>query len=136
MKDWKEIILKKCLIDELGFSNLKPNGFEPKYNIYKVEDKIIIKVEAPGNCDIESEVVSMNDESLVKLSGVKKKDSIPENFEKNIYNSREFGQFFLNIHLNYKLNEEGSSIKEKKGFLILEYNLKKKPVLVKYTGSE
>jgi HSP20 family molecular chaperone IbpA/uncharacterized protein YerC len=136
LKDWKEIILKKCLIDELGFSNLKPNGFEPKYNIYKVEDKIIIKVEAPGNCDIESEVVSMNDESLVKLSGVKKKDSIPENFEKNIYNSREFGQFFLNIHLNYKLNEEGSSIKEKKGFLILEYNLKKKPLLVKYTGCE
>ena len=136
LKDWKEIILKKCLIDELGFSNLKPNGFEPKYNIYKIEDKIIIKVEAPGNCDIESEVVSMNDESLVKLSGVKKKDSIPENFEKNIYNSREFGQFFLNIHLNYKLNEEGSSIKEKKGFLILEYNLKKKPLLVKYTGSE
>ena len=136
LKDGKEIILKKCLIDELGFSNLKPNGFEPKYNIYKVEDKIIIKVEAPGNCDIESEIVSMNDYSIVKLSGVKKKDSVPENLEKNIYNSREFGQFFLDIPLNYKLNEEGSSIKEKKGFLILEYNLKKKPILVKYTGSE
>ena len=136
LKDGKEIILKKCLIDELGFSNLKPNGFEPKYNIYKIEDKIIIKVEAPGNCDIESEIVSMNDYSIVKLSGVKKKDSVPENLEKNIYNSREFGQFFLDIPLNYKLNEEGSSIKEKKGFLILEYNLKKKPILVKYTGSE
>ena len=78
----------------------------------------------------------MNDYSIVKLSGVKKKDSVPENLEKNIYNSREFGQFFLDIPLNYKLNEEGSSIKEKKGFLILEYNLKKKPILVKYTGSE
>ena len=35
LKNGKEIVLKKCLIDELGFSNLKPNGFEPKYNIYK-----------------------------------------------------------------------------------------------------
>ena len=32
LKDAKEIVLKKCLTDELGFSNLKANGFEPTYN--------------------------------------------------------------------------------------------------------
>ena len=31
-----EIVLKKSFIDELGFSNLKMNGFEPKYVIYNL----------------------------------------------------------------------------------------------------
>ena len=31
-----EIVLKKCFIDELGFSNLKMNGFEPKNIIYNL----------------------------------------------------------------------------------------------------
>ena len=31
-----EIVLKKRFIDELGFSNLKMNGFEPKYVIYNL----------------------------------------------------------------------------------------------------
>ena len=47
LKDEKEIILKKCLTDELGFSNLKANGFEPTYNLFKQENKIIVRVEAP-----------------------------------------------------------------------------------------
>ena len=29
------ITLKKCLIDELGFSNLRSNGYMPLYNYYK-----------------------------------------------------------------------------------------------------
>ena len=31
-----EIVLKKSFIDELGFSNLKMNGFEPKNKIYNL----------------------------------------------------------------------------------------------------
>ena len=31
-----EIVLKKCFIDELRFSNLKMNGFERKYVIYNL----------------------------------------------------------------------------------------------------
>ena len=31
-----EIVLKKRFIDELGFSNLKMNGFEPKNIIYNL----------------------------------------------------------------------------------------------------
>ena len=48
-----KITLKRCLIDELGFSNLKNNGFEPTYNYYKKDDSIIIRVECPGNCSIK-----------------------------------------------------------------------------------
>ena len=36
LKDNQEIILKKCLIDELGFSILKVNGFKPTYIIKKM----------------------------------------------------------------------------------------------------
>ena len=49
LKDEKEVTLKKCLIDELGFSNFKANGFEPNYNIYNKDNKIIVRVEIPGN---------------------------------------------------------------------------------------
>ena len=57
LKKGKEIILKKCLIDELGFSNFKANGFEPTYNIFKNKEntKLIVRVELPGNCSIVSE---------------------------------------------------------------------------------
>jgi len=36
----KNITLKNCLIDELGFSNLITNGFEPTYNYYQKDNKI------------------------------------------------------------------------------------------------
>ena len=39
-----EIKLKKCLIDELGFSMLKGSGFEPNYNYFKIENKIIVNI--------------------------------------------------------------------------------------------
>jgi hypothetical protein len=42
-----EIYLKRCLIDELGFANLKANGFEPTYNYYIKDYKINIRIEAP-----------------------------------------------------------------------------------------
>ena len=58
LKDEKEIILKKCLIDELGFSNFKANGFEPMYNIYNKDNKIIVRVEAPGNCLLNPRLIS------------------------------------------------------------------------------
>ena len=89
----KEIILKKCLIDELGFSNFKANGFEPKYNIYNKGNKIIVRVEVPGNCDLNSKVEIHGEYNIIKLTGEKKKDIEPANLEDNIYNLRENGKF-------------------------------------------
>ena len=54
LKDAKPIVLKKCLTDELGFSNLKANGFEPTYNIYHKDNSIILRIEASGNCSIDA----------------------------------------------------------------------------------
>ena len=67
LKKENEIILKKCLIDELGFSNFKANGFEPKYNIFNKGDKIEVRVEAPGNCNLESKIEIQGEYNVIKL---------------------------------------------------------------------
>ena len=33
---------------------MKVNGFEPSYSYYKTGDAIVIKIEAPGKCNVES----------------------------------------------------------------------------------
>lgn len=68
-----KLVLKKCLIDELGFSNLKSNGFEPTYNYYKKDDKIIVRVEGPGNCSINSSIDYAGEYTIIKINGNKKK---------------------------------------------------------------
>ena len=129
LKDEKEIILKKCLIDELGFSNLKANGFEPTYNLFKQENKIIVRVEAAGNCKLDSDIEFAGEYNIIKLWGEKKKDKEPKNEKDNIFNTREYGNFSLEIPLkteDYLLSNEPPSIENKKGILFLEYNLAKK----------
>ena len=49
-------------------------NLNPKYNYYKKEDKIIIKVEAPGNiCNINTSFKSSEGYQIIKISGEKKK---------------------------------------------------------------
>ena len=124
LKNENEIILKKCLIDELGFSNFKANGFEPKYNIFNKDNKIIVRVEAPGNCNLESRIEIQGEYNVIKLYGEKKKDKEPENLEKNIFNSRELGKYSLEIPLKfaeYHLKTKPPSINYMRGVFILEY---------------
>ena len=126
MKDEKEIILKKCLIDELGFSNFKANGFEPKYNIFCKDNKIIVRVEAPGNCDLESKIEIQGEYNVIKLYGEKRKDKEPENLDKNIFTSREIGPFSLEIPLKfseYHLKAQAPKMDCKKGVYMVEYEL-------------
>ena len=55
LKNPSNVTLKKCFIDELGFSNLKSNGFEPNYNYYiKDNEYLILKMEVPGNTEINA----------------------------------------------------------------------------------
>ena len=126
LKDEKEIILKKCLIDELGFSNFKANGFEPKYNIFCKDNKIIVRVEAPGNCDLESKIEIQGEYNVIKLYGEKRKDKEPENLDKNIFTSREIGPFSLEIPLKfseYHLKAQTPKMDCKKGVYMVEYEL-------------
>jgi HSP20 family molecular chaperone IbpA len=128
LKDEKEITLKKCLIDELGFSNLKGNGFEPTYNFYqnKTDNKIIVRVEAPGNSEIKSKIEYRGENTIIQLSGRKKQDKEPEKLEDNLFNSREFGDFSVDIPLkteDYKVLNEEPAKKFVSGLFIIEYKL-------------
>jgi len=126
----ENIILKKCLIDELGFSNLKGNGFEPKYNCYKINDNILkIVLECPGFCDLYPEYYGDDGYKIIKLSGVKYKDENPENFEDNIFNTREFGKFSLEIPFkneDYLISDEQPEIKKDEGIFYISIKLNKK----------
>ena len=125
------VALKKCLIDELGFSNLKANGFEPTYNYYKKGDKIIIRLEAPGNTSIKSNVDALGEYKIIRLTGNKKKDKEPEKLEDNVFNSRESGPFLLDIPLkneDFMIKNEPPTYAEKKGVIILEFKLEEKEI--------
>jgi len=137
LKNVKEITLKKCFIDELGFSNLKPNGFEPKYNIFKKDNKIIIRIETPGNCNIKAEKASSDKYNIIKLSGEKTKDSEPEK-DGNIHSIREFGHFYLEIPLSkeFNLSKEHPTYKQIKGLSILEYKLEKEEEPIEFRNED
>ena len=134
LKDAKEIVLKKCLTDELGFSNLKANGFEPTYNLYKKENKIILRIEASGNTNLDPpEIEFAGEYNIIKIKGVKKKDKEPANKDKNddgnIFNTREHGEFSFEVPLkteDYLLSNEKADIQEKKGVFIIEFKLAEK----------
>ena len=118
----QEITLKRCLID--GFSNLKGNGFDPKFNYYKKDDKIIIRVEAPGNSTIESDFDYSGEYTIIRINGEKMFDIEPKNSNDNIHSTREFGHFNLDIPLkkeDYYFKSRQPKIYVKNGIVILEY---------------
>ena len=123
LKNEKEIILKQCFIDELGFSNLKSNGFEPKYNVFQEDDKIIVRVEVPGHCEIQSEIEGCGCCDIIKLTGKKLKDKKPQKIEDNIINFREYGDFSLEIPVskNYICTRDNPAFKKMDGLLFFEY---------------
>lgn len=68
------IQLKCCLIDELGFSNFKGNGFIPKYNWFENGEQICLRVEVPGNINIKCEQIRYSGEyTIIPITGEKKK---------------------------------------------------------------
>ena len=140
LKTPQEIVLKRCLIDELGFSNLKGNGFEPNYNYFKKDDnKIEVRVEAPGNSKINSIIEYSGEYTFIRLSGEKKFDKEPKTNSDNIYNTREFGNFNLDIPLkteDYNIKNVKPIIKDKKGVIMIEYECEQKAEKYDYSGNE
>ena len=128
LKNEKEIILKQCFINELGFFNLRSSYFEPKYNIFKENNKIIVRVEIPGHSTIQSNILDGGVYNIIKLTGKKLKDLKPEKIEDNIHNLRDFGDFSLEIPISkdYKLSREDPSYKHVDGLHIFEYDLYEK----------
>ena len=132
----KKIALKECYIDELGFSNLKENGFQPNYNYYRNNNnQIIIKVEAPGTCNIKSSFKYSGEYIIIKLTGIKEKDEEPARIEDNIFNGREIGKFSLDIPLKYEdfiIKHEKPKIEKKDGIFTLTYQLEKNDTALEY----
>ena len=126
----QKITLKKCLINELGISNLITNGFEPTYNVYQKDNKIILRIEASGNSRITyaNKDYDRGDYIHLIVKGNKKKDKEPSNLDDNIFNKRKYGDFFLDIPINreYILKNEMPKVTEKKGIICVEYNLEDK----------
>ena len=125
----ENIVLKRCLIDELGFSNLKSNGFEPNYNYYKKDDKLIVRIETPGNCTISTDISYVGEYTVIRIYGKKLKDKEPKEIEQNIFNSREMGDYSIDILLkteDYSLKNKQAEIKRKNGLFILYYSLEEK----------
>ena len=123
------IILKKCLIDELGFSNLKGDGFEPKYSYYKKDkNTLIIFLECPGICSLTPDVYYEGVYNIIKLSGIKYKDKEPLKFEDSLFNTREFGKFSLEIPLKTEeaLISGIEPIEKREGIFIITVKLKEK----------
>ena len=119
------VTLKKCLIDELGFSNLKGNGFEPTYNCYKKDDKIIVRVEVSGNKDLKASQEHNSLYNIIKVEGEKKKDKEPEKNDDVMFTNREFGKFSLDIPLSpeFCIKNSQPKIQDKKGLVIIEFEL-------------
>jgi len=127
LKENKKLSLKKCIIDEIGFQTFRKNGVEPQYNYFKNNNTLEFRVELPGNVNPEiSGPQFLEENTIITISGEKKKDKIPEDFKSNIFNSRDFGYFNLEIQFKTELFKIKTEIKEKKikqGLLILSYEL-------------
>ena len=126
----EDLSLKKCYMDELGFSFFKTGDFEPKYNYFKPnENTLEIRMEIPGNTDCSAKHIVEGEETKIIVTGNKNIDSSPEKFEDNLFNIREFSKFEVVIPLKvekYKINspnpKEGYP-KIKNGVFVVQYEL-------------
>ena len=125
-KDNGEIVLKRCFVDELGFSNLRSNGFNPCYNVYKKDNKIILKFETPGNVSLSYDYNIEGSYNIITVKGKKDIDKDIESEKDNIFNNREFGEFTIDIPLKlseYRLSNELPKSHKKEGITYIEYGL-------------
>ena len=134
----KEIILKQCLIDELGISNFKGNNFDAQYSYYITEKNVYIYIELPGKKEksgddkeyenVEVDLQTEGSFSIIKVTGTKK--HFVEHFiqEKNInhqQHKRQFGDFSIQVKLD-KINlNDDYQCKIQNGCLLVTFDIKK-----------
>ena len=124
----KNLVLKKCYIDELGFQSFKGNGFEPQYNFFRNDKYLEIRVELPGTVEISKvkRALYIGDSTNIKINGNKKKDKYPTKIEDNIENTRDFGEFNIDINFKteeFKINSIPASQTIKNGILVVKYEI-------------
>ena len=137
LKNEREIILKRLFVDELGFSNLRNNGFNPCYNYYIKSNNLIFNMEAPGNINITCDHRIVEKYNMLEIRGVKNKDKEPKNLIDNIYNTREFGEFSIDIPLMIDLDNKKPKISKNEGVFKIEFPLRNKiKNIIEYEGEE
>ena len=123
----KDIIFKRYFM--YADLTLKSDKFIPVYNYYEKDDKIVVKIEAPGNCNLLSSRVDFSGEyTIINISGEKRQDKEPKYLSDNLFNNRKMGFFSLGIPLltkEFLLKNESPLILNKKGVFILEFKLEK-----------
>ena len=134
----RDIILKRYYIDELGFSDLRSNGFIPCYNYFLQDDKLILRLETPGNVNISVEYIIGEKCNIIQIKGEKKIDKEPFDLKDNTYNDREFGEFSIDIpimiYLDITIKPE---ISFKYGIYTIIYCLRKNTnIIYEYKGDE
>ena len=134
----RDIILKRYYIDELGFSDLRSNGFIPCYNYFLQDDKLILRLETPGNVNISVEYIIGEKCNIIQIKGEKKKDKEPFDLKDNTYNDREFGEFSIDIPIMIYLDITiKPDISFKYGIYTIIYCLRKNiNIIYEYKGDE
>ena len=111
-EDQKRLVFKRCLVDELGFSNFYGANFDPKYAYFKtIIDKkpyVCIQVEIPGEAKVKCSAKMIEQHWNVTVKG-NKMIKMNEGEDKHTsFSKREEGDFNLLI----KLNVEDFQLKE------------------------
>ena len=136
LKNKREIILKRLFIDELGFSNLR-NNFNPCFNYYRKNNSLILRMEAPGNINLSCNHRIVEKYNMIEIRGIKNKDNEPINLIDNIYNSREFGEFSIDIPLMIDLENKQPIISKRDGIFIIEFAIKERlSSIFEYKGDD
>ena len=112
-------------------------GFNPGYNYYLKDDKLVLRIECPGNIELSCNHRVVDKYNLIEIRGIKNKDKEPINLEDNIFNSREFGKFSIDIPLLIDLENTKPKIIKKEGLFIIKFQIKSnKNNIVEYKGDE
>ena len=127
LKEEKDLTLKRCFIDEIGSQTFKGYGFEPSYNFFKNGEILEIRVELPGNVKPNVHRPEFHGENtIILIEGQKNRDKEPKNKEDNINDTRDYGDFNIDIVFkteDYKIKPTIKKQDLKKGILFLQYDL-------------
>ena len=105
------------------FDNMMDKRFEPNYEYYKENNQIVVKIEAPGNCNIMINFIICGEYVIIKIVGIKGEI---ENVEKKLNNTRKFGDFSLNIPFKqegFRFKQDPPEIEKKDGIFILHFSI-------------
>jgi len=97
----KDIVLKKCLIDELGVERFTAINFNPNYSYYRTNTNLFILVDAPDlkpgttKCDKKID----EEYTIISVTGEKKGKIDQKDCTRIFGENRESGRFDINLKI-------------------------------------